>query len=165
MHRPIVHNYSTYTLSDGDYEALSFGLDIHIPVQVNKNDIYIEFQVFFQSLPKDISKIPENELRQIKTSLRNTCDKYTEIKVPYKYRKFVKELLERNPTKTAERKLQNVLQEIVSKFSSNEYKQLYPTNSSPRKFYGTVKSYQLFQNGCVEKPPIRPIISNIDTAT
>ena len=27
--------------------------------------------------------------------LRNTCDKYTKIKAPYKYRKFVKELSER----------------------------------------------------------------------
>ena len=37
----------------------------------------------------------ENELRQIKANLRNTCDKYTKIKVPYKYRKVVKELSER----------------------------------------------------------------------
>ena len=30
-----------------------------------------------------------------KTNLRNTCDKYTKIKVPYKYRKVGKELSER----------------------------------------------------------------------
>ena len=50
---------------------------------------------FYQSLLKDISNIPENELRQIKTSPRNTRDKYTKIKGPYKYRKDVKELSER----------------------------------------------------------------------
>ena len=32
------------------------------------------------------------------TSLRNMCDKYTKIKVPYKYRKVVKELSERRDT-------------------------------------------------------------------
>ena len=62
---------------------------------MNKNAIYTEFEVFYQSLLKDISDIPVNKLRQIKTNLRNTCDKYTKIKVPYKYRKVVEELSER----------------------------------------------------------------------
>ena len=42
IHRQIVHNYSSYTLSDEQYEALPFGLDTHIPVKVNKNAIYTE---------------------------------------------------------------------------------------------------------------------------
>ena len=62
---------------------------------MNKNAIYTEFEVFFQGLLKDISTIPENELRQIKANLRNTCDQYTKIKVPYNYRKVAKELSER----------------------------------------------------------------------
>ena len=53
---------------------------VYRPVKVNRNAIYTEFEVFFQSLLKDISNIPENELRQIKTNLRNTCDKYTKKK-------------------------------------------------------------------------------------
>ena len=126
---------------------------------MNKNAIYTEFEVFYQSLLKDISDIPVNKLRQIKTNLRNTCDKYTKIKVPYKYRKVVEELSERrdiailkadkgrrvvnrdkytekclqilntkqivklnsDPTKVTERKVQNHLQKIKSKFSPNEY--------------------------------------------
>ena len=85
LHQQIVHNYSTYnTLSDDQYETLSFGLDTHILVKVSKNATYTEFEIFFQRLLKDISNIPENELRQIKVNLRNTCDKYTKIKVPYK---------------------------------------------------------------------------------
>ena len=172
---------------------------------MNKNTIHTEFEVFFQSLPKDISNIPENGLRQIKTNLRNTCDKYTKIKIPYKYRKVVKELSERrdiaiskadksrgvvimnrdkytekclqmlnknqfvklnsDPTKTTERKVQNALRKIRSKFSPNEYKQLYPTGSSPDKFYEAAKIHKLSQGDQVEKRLIRPIISNIDTAT
>ena len=205
IHRQIVHDYSSYTLSDEQYEAISFDLDTHVPVKVNKNAIYTEFEVFYQSLLKNISNIPENELRQIKMNHKNMCDKYTKIKVPYKYRKVVKELSERrdisnlkadksrgfvimnrdkymekclpilntnqfvelnsDPTKTTKRKLQNVLRKIKSKFSPNEYKQFYPTGSSPRKFYGTAKIHKLSQGDQVEKIPIRPIISKIDTAT
>ena len=39
-----------------------------------------------------------------------------------------------DPTKTTERKIQNLLRKIKSKLSQNEYKQLYPTESSPGKF-------------------------------
>ena len=74
-HRKIAHNYTTYTLSDEQYEALSFGLDTQILVKVDENAIYIEFEIFFKSLLKDISNIPENELRQVKTNLRITYDK------------------------------------------------------------------------------------------
>ena len=149
---------------------------VYRPVKVNRNAIYTEFEVFFQSLLKEISNIPENELRQIKTNLRNTCDKYTKKKKPFKYRKVVKELSERSdiailkadkvrgvvimnrdrytgiclqmlntnqfvklisdPAKTTERKVRNVLRKIKSKFSPNEYKQLYPTGTSPDKFCG-----------------------------
>ena len=46
-----------------NYEALIFVLDTRIPVKVNANIIYTEFDVFCQSLQKDISNISENELR------------------------------------------------------------------------------------------------------
>ena len=51
--------------------------------------------------------------------------------------KFV--TLNSDPTKTTERKVQNVLRKIKSKFSGNVYKQLYPIGSSPGKFYGQQK--------------------------
>ena len=76
---------------------------------------------------------------------------------------FVK--LNSDPTKITERKVKNVLWKIKSKFSPNEYKQLYPTGSSLVKFYGTAKIHKLSQCDQVQKPPIRPIISSIDTAT
>ena len=76
---------------------------------------------------------------------------------------FVK--LSSDPMKTTERKVQNVLRNIKPKFSPNEYKQLYRTGSSPVKFYRTAKIHKLSQGDQVEKCPIRPIISNTDTAT
>ena len=205
FNKHIVHNYSTYSLSNEQYIALSYGLDTHIPSRTNANMIYTEFEVFYQGLLKDIGNIPETELQLIKTKLRNTCEKYTKIKVPYKYRKMINELRKRediavlkgdkgrgivimnrdkyhekclelldteqfqklnhDPTKTTERKVQHALRKIKSKLSINEYKRIYPTGSSPRKLYGTAKIHKLSDRDSIEKLPIRPIISNLNTAT
>ena len=45
FHKHIVHNYSTYSLSNEQYIALSYGSDTHIPSITNANMIYIEFEV------------------------------------------------------------------------------------------------------------------------
>ena len=57
--------------------------------------IYTEFEVFYQGLLTDIGNIPETELQLIKTKLRSTWEKYKKIKVPYKYRKIINELIKR----------------------------------------------------------------------
>ena len=46
------------------------------------------------------------------------------------------------------------------------YSAIYPTASRPGRFYGTAKLHKL-QEGCtdVNQLPVRPIISNIGTAT
>ena len=95
FNKHIVHNYSTYSLSNEQYIALSYGLDTHIPSRTNANMIYTEFEVFYQGLLKDIGNIRETELQLIKIKLRNTCEKYPKIKVPYKYIKIINELRKR----------------------------------------------------------------------
>ena len=42
-----------------------------------------------------------------------------------------------DPTKTLESKVQRSMRNSKSKLSPYEYKKLYPTGSSPGKFYGT----------------------------
>ena len=44
---------------------------------------------------RDISHIPENEPSRIKTKLKNTCEKYCNIDVPYKYKEFASKLSKR----------------------------------------------------------------------
>ena len=39
--------------------------------------------------------ITENELQQVKTKLRNTCERYCNIKVLYKQRQIIKSLSQR----------------------------------------------------------------------
>ena len=46
-----------------------------------------------------------------------------------------------------------------------EYSNIYPTGSCPGKFYGTAKVHKLPENGNMDQLPIRPIVSNIGTAT
>ena len=61
--------------------------------------------------------------------------------------------------------MQQVLQEIKRSLSAQEYLTIYSTGSCPGKFYGTAKVHKLPENGNVDQLPIRPIVSNIGTAT
>ena len=67
-------------------------LDHHVPSKFNYNRIYTEHEQFYQSLLKDIYHIPEEDLSHLKTKFRNTCDKYSQIYVPYKYKKLIEQL-------------------------------------------------------------------------
>ena len=60
--------------------------------------------------------------------------------------------------------MQNALCKIKSKLSVNEYKQIYLTGLSPGKLYATAKIHKLSDRDGIEKLPIRPIISNLNTA-
>ena len=48
--------------------------------------------MFYQNILPNLSHIPENQLTELKSKLRNACHKYSNIKVPYKYLKVVKDL-------------------------------------------------------------------------
>ena len=70
-----------------------------------------------------------------------------------------------DPTKSTESKVQRMLRKIKSKLPIQDYKHLYPTGSYPDTFYGTAKLHKILPNGHVDDLPIRPIVSNIGTAT
>ena len=95
-HETYVHNFSSYNLSQVEINALSYGLDHHIPTNINRNSIKTEFESFFQSLLRDISHMPENEINKVKTKLRSACEKYSNIKVPHKQRKIIFDLSKRD---------------------------------------------------------------------
>ena len=69
------------------------------------------------------------------------------------------------PNIKTEEKIQWVLQKIKRTFSALEYSTIYPKGLRPGKFYGIAKVHKLPQNGNVDQSPIRPIVSNIGTAT
>ena len=75
--------------------------------------------------------------------------------------------LENDPTKRTKTKLQNKLRSLRNNehLSEEDYKRIYPKLSRPGLFYGTAKLHKLKENDIVENLPLRPIISNVGTAT
>ena len=192
-------------MSNKEYTALSFGLDHHIPTKSKDVAREVKFQQFYQGLFTGLIHLPDNVLSLLKTKLRSTCEKYSQVNVPYKYKKVIDNLsknksivilkqdkgrgvvildttkyteecmalsntehfkrLTTDPTAATERKIQKVLKKIKSKFSEQEYKRSYPIGSAPARFYGTAKLHKLKNDSTVDDLPIRPIISNINTAS
>ena len=73
--------------------------------------------------------------------------------------------VDKDPTASIERKVQRTLRKIKDKIPALLYSKIYPTGSSPGLFYGTGKFRKVKGNGNVEDLLLRPIISNIRTAT
>ena len=94
--RNIVYNFSYYALSHEQLNALSYGLHHHVPTKGNRNAVSTEFEHFFQNFLKDICNISESELIQIKTKLRNSCEKYCNVNVPNHQRNVINNLMKRN---------------------------------------------------------------------
>ena len=61
---------SFYTLAEDEYNALTFGLDHHIPARTIKNTDN-EFEVYPQSINRYVNEIPDNKISHLKTKLRN----------------------------------------------------------------------------------------------
>ena len=87
-----MHNVSSYQLSSKEVEALSFELDEHTPSVCNLNKLFTKFEMFCQNILKDISHLNSDVITRLKTKLRQTCDEYSRIKVPYKYRNVINNL-------------------------------------------------------------------------
>ena len=73
--------------------------------------------------------------------------------------------LQKDPTSFFKRKVQSMLRKIKHKLPTDVYAKLHPTGSSPGKFYGTAKVHKLAINDTVEELPLRPVVSNLNTAT
>ena len=73
--------------------------------------------------------------------------------------------LDRNPTKPVEAKSLRALRKIKSLLSNQEYLKIYPTGSTPGKFYGMAKQDKIPVNGTINDMSLRLIISNIGRAS
>ena len=63
--------------------------------------------------------------------------------------------------------VQNALSKVKKAIGEQTYKDIYPSGSNPGKFYGTAKVHKVkaTDEDKVGKLPVRPIVSNIGTAT
>ena len=69
----------------------------HIPNHLRSNAIKTEFELFYQGSLKNIEHLPKSTIKSnIKTKLRRTCENYSKIRVPYKYKQVVNDLAKSN---------------------------------------------------------------------
>ena len=71
---------------------MPYGLDHHIPSKTDPNLIYNEFESYFQNTKYKINNLPELQISHLKTKLRNTCEQYNNIYVPYNEREIINKL-------------------------------------------------------------------------
>ena len=77
------------------------------------------------------------------------------------------EKLTEDKRKSIEEVVQKTLFAMKTDFGEDTYLNIYPSGSNPGKFYGTAKIHKvdLQDTNSIEELPLRPIISNIGTAT
>ena len=75
------------------------------------------------------------------------------------------EKLDHDPTKSFQRQVQDTLLGMKKKFTKKMYKKLYPSSSRPGLYFGLAKVHKLKGSTDVNQLPMRPVISNIGTAT
>ena len=63
-------NFSSYFMFKDEHDALSYGLDHHIPGNVTRNEINTEFELFYQNIVTDVSDLPEHNIDRTKTKLK-----------------------------------------------------------------------------------------------
>ena len=61
-------------------------MDEHIPTSLNFDKLFTEFEIFYQNILNELPNLPEHDTMALKTKLCHTCEKHSQIKVPYKYR-------------------------------------------------------------------------------
>lgn len=207
--RNVVHNFSSYTLSDQEYEVLSYSLDHYIPGKDIGKRTQVEFERFYQDILNHtlhLSNLTEREKIELKTKFLDTFNKFSRIEIPQEQRKIIENLyknpdlvilrqdkgrgvvilnrlnyiskgeaflngpefekLDSDPTKAFQRQVQDTLLSMKKKFNKKLYKKLYPSSSRPGLYFGLAKVHKLKDSSRnVDELPLRPVISNIGTAT
>ena len=68
-----VHNFSSYNLSRDELDVLSYGLNHHIPGNVQCYKINTEFKLLYKNIVRAVSDLPEYNIDRIKTKLGRIC--------------------------------------------------------------------------------------------
>ena len=84
-----IHNFSSYKVTPEEEQALSFSLDDHIPVKQNDIKIKTEFESFYYNILKYTNHLDQRKQDELKSKIRRTCENYSQINVPYRYRKII----------------------------------------------------------------------------
>lgn len=64
-------------------------MDDHIPVKQNNIKIKTEFESFYYNILKHSNYLDQRKQDELNGKIRVTCEKYSQINVPYKYQKII----------------------------------------------------------------------------
>ena len=215
----VVHNFSSYDLSEDERRILSFSLDHYIAGKDRGMRTKAEFERFYQSILNStdhLSHLPERERINLKAKFIDTYNKYSTVRLPEEHERVLNGLyrnrdivilrqdkgrgvvildktiyvskgeeflsgpefveLDEDPTKSFQDKVQRTLLEMKKCFETKVYEKIYPSSARPGLYYGLAKVHkianQMSGGGSPEERsnaahilPLRPVISNIGTAT
>ena len=202
----IIHNFSTYRLSDQEIHVLSHSLDHYIPNKDYGKRTQVEFERFFQDISSYTAHLPPEEKVVLKTKFLDTFNKYSRVRISKEERKTLENLYKNkevlvlrqdkgrgvvlmnridynakstmflsgnefeelmdDPTQSFQDRVQQTLLGMKKRFTDAQYKRLYPSSSRPGLYFGLAKVHKLKNDtDSVEQLPLRPVISNIGTAT
>ena len=82
----VIYNFWSYDLTEEKIQALSHGLDQHIPSNLDRYKANTDFEYFYQNVFNDICDLLQHHLDNIKTKLRSTCMKYHNSKTANKWK-------------------------------------------------------------------------------
>ena len=88
----IVHNFSSYALSEEERKALAHGLDHYIPDRIDNRKLEVEFEQLYKDIIWNVDDIGQDEKINLKTKILSCYKNYTKIKTPYEHREIIKNL-------------------------------------------------------------------------
>ncbi len=77
----IIHNFSSYVLSNREVDVLSYSLDHYVPSRDNGKHTQVEFERFFQEILPYTMHLPMEERTFLKSKFLNTYNKYSKVKI------------------------------------------------------------------------------------
>ena len=80
LYQKVIHNFSSYQLTEKEKYALSFGLGQHVQGKLDHIRIKTEFEFLYQELARYTNHLSESQQRQLKTKIRNICNNYCGLK-------------------------------------------------------------------------------------
>ena len=204
--RSVIHNFSSYSLSEEEIKVLSYSLDHYVPGKEYGKRTQVEFERFYQGIQQHTSHLTERDKVELKSKFLGTYNKYSKVPVSQEDKKILDglyknsdlsilrqdkgrgvvvmdrvhyvskaeqflsgpefERLSHDPTKTFQALVQRTLLGMKNKFEQKVYERLYPSSSRPGLYFGLAKVHKLKDGEKnVSNLPLRPVISNIGTAT
>ena len=221
----VVHNFSSYALTEKEHEVLSYSLDHYIPGKEYGKRAEVEFERFYQSIlntTEHLKHLSERERVKLKSCFLETYTKYTSVRVSGEHKNILERLyrnrdiailkqdkgrgvvllnrneyvskaeeflngsefikLDEDPTRSFQSYVQRTLLSMKNCFDERIYQKIYPSSSRPGLYFGLAKVHKLRnlpinseergvplepndRSNAAQELPLRPVISNIGTAT